>query len=117
MFLSLNYLFSALVLIFSQPSTFISTGLDFGMIGMEANDLLEQKQLLEDHLLGLYNGMHLSEMGLNYMVFQSAMVGYYNMNASGKLQNPQILTIVDFSQPSTEKRFYTIDIKNEKILY
>ncbi len=40
------------------------------------------------------------------------MIGFKNIEP----ENKDILTIIDFSKPSTEKRFYLIDLKSEKLL-
>lgn len=34
-----------------------------------------------------------------------------------KSKNKDILTVIDFSKPSTEKRMFVIDLKNKKVLY
>lgn len=33
------------------------------------------------------------------------------------IQRPIFLTIIDFSKPSTEKRFYVLDMKSKKVFY
>jgi len=50
---------------------------------------------------------------LNYNVFRSAMDGYNSF----EIANKKLLSIIDYSKPSTEKRFFIIDIKNHKLLY
>lgn len=52
---------------------------------------------------------------LNFSVFEIAMNGYENLKQS--LYNSDIITIIDFSLPSTEKRMYVIDLKNKKLLF
>jgi hypothetical protein len=47
-------------------------------------------------------------------VFKSAIQGYRNI---GNIRKKGILTIIDFTKPSTEKRFYVIDIENKKLIY
>jgi hypothetical protein len=51
---------------------------------------------------------------LNFEVFDKAILGY---NQIGNLKNKNIITIVDFSLPSTEERLFVIDIANRKLLY
>lgn len=65
----------------------------------------------------LYTVLNLSEKGLSNEVFQLAIKGYRKLETIGKLQNADILTIVDFSQSSKNKRLYVIDLKNKKILF
>ncbi|MGL6023460.1 MAG: murein L,D-transpeptidase catalytic domain family protein [Cetobacterium sp.] len=49
---------------------------------------------------------------LNYDVFKIALNGYKKIDSKKK----QLLTIIDYSKPSTEKRFFVIDINSKKIL-
>lgn len=50
---------------------------------------------------------------LDYSVFKQALAGYNSL----ELSNKRILSIIDFSKPSTEERFFIIDVKNYKLLY
>ena len=50
---------------------------------------------------------------LDYDVFYRAMTGASMITAPKR----DILTIIDFSKPSYEKRFYVIDLKNHKVLF
>ncbi|MGL5088184.1 MAG: murein L,D-transpeptidase catalytic domain family protein [Cetobacterium sp.] len=59
----------------------------------------------------LYNEIGLNGK-LNYDTFKTALNGYKKIDGKKK----QLLTIIDYSKPSTEKRFFVIDIKNKKIL-
>ena len=54
---------------------------------------------------------------LNYPAFQAAMEAHKVLLTKRTLKNDSILTIVDFSKPSNEKRFFVIDVKNKKILH
>jgi hypothetical protein len=50
---------------------------------------------------------------LDYNVFKSAIDGYNSI----ELANKKLLSIIDYSKPSTEKRFFIIDVENRKLLY
>lgn len=50
---------------------------------------------------------------LSYDIFLPAMKGYYKYKAF----KPGIISIIDYSKPSTEKRFYIIDLDNDTILF
>ncbi len=65
----------------------------------------------------LYAALKLEEMGLSKEVFQIALKGYKKLESIGKLQNTDILTIVDFSQSSRNKRFYVIDLLHKALLF
>ena len=71
----------------------------------------------EDSLRQLYNRIGLSSYNLDYQVFRLGMVGYYSLEKEGALNKKGLITIIDFGRPSTEKRFYTIDLKNKKLKY
>jgi hypothetical protein len=51
---------------------------------------------------------------VTFQVFNSAVKGYQRME---KITRKNIITIIDYSKPSTEKRFFVIDIKNKQLLY
>jgi hypothetical protein len=65
----------------------------------------------------LYAVLNLSEKGLASEVFQLAIKGYRKLETSCKLLNSDILTIVDFSQSSNNKRLYVIDLKHKALLF
>ena len=48
--------------------------------------------------------------------FRLAMEGYGLIMQEHKLRRDTILTIIDFSKPSTENRIFVIDLKNKKLL-
>ena len=50
------------------------------------------------------------------VVFSNAMYGYLNLLEEGKLTNPDILTICDFSKSSTIERLWVIDLAKGKLL-
>lgn len=85
------------------------------IISMEDSSITSEKKSvsLSDQLM---ESMHLEEIGLSKNVLEYALKGYDKLVQQGELQNSDILTIVDFSQPSSKKRFYLIDIKEAKVL-
>ncbi len=66
---------------------------------------------------GLYDSLRLGSLGLGRQVFNYAMKGFSYMRGKGTLANENIITIVDFSKPSSEKRMFIIDLRNCKILF
>ena len=65
----------------------------------------------------IYDSLRLGSLGLGRQVFDYAMKGFNFMKEMGTLGNDQIISIVDFSKPSSEKRLYIIDLKNYKVLF
>jgi hypothetical protein len=71
----------------------------------------------EDSVHVLYKSAKLDKAGLNYDVFRYGMIGYYSLRNSGKLGGKNIVSFIDFTKPSTEKRFYTVDLDRNVLLY
>jgi len=69
----------------------------------------EYEQLL---LTSLYTDCELKDK-LDFNVFKSAMEGYNTIDAPNK----NLLSIIDYSKPSNEKRLFIIDVENRKLLY
>jgi len=65
----------------------------------------------------LYDSLHLQELGLSRNAFNYAVKGYELLLASGSLKNEKLLSIVDFSLPSSKKRLFILDLQNNKILF
>ena len=65
----------------------------------------------------MYNTLNLETSGLSKEAFVSACKGYEYLISEDKLANPYLLTIADFSQSSTSKRLFVIDMQHSKILY
>jgi hypothetical protein len=63
----------------------------------------------------IYDSLHLEDMGLSRMVFRTAMKGMEKLQKSGRLRE-NVISIIDFSQPSTSKRLYVIDLDNSELL-
>lgn len=68
-------------------------------------------------LLAVYDSLHLDLMGLSKQAFDYAVKGFDNLVTAGKLANERIISIVDFSLPSSQKRLFVIDLDNYKVLF
>lgn len=69
------------------------------------------KVVLEDNEKRLYEEIGLNGK-LNYDVFKTALNGYNKIDGRKKA----LLTIIDYSKPSTEKRFFVIDMDKKELL-
>ena len=78
---------------------------------------LVERSLNASIQFSLYDSLRLGSLGLGRHVFDYAMQGFNFMKQMGRLGNEQIISIVDFSKPSSEKRLFVIDLKNYKILF
>lgn len=65
----------------------------------------------------LYDNLHLQEFGLERDIFFQAYKGYLHLLINNKLNNANVLTIVDYSQSCNNKRLYVIDVVNMQLLY
>lgn len=50
---------------------------------------------------------------VNYTAFRQAVTGYYRITQRKR----EVLTLIDFSKPSTEQRLYVFDMKERKLLF
>ena len=64
----------------------------------------------------LYSNLSLRELGLNLDIFEYALKGFDKIASSNSLKE-DIISIADYSQSSANKRFYILDLKNEKVLF
>lgn len=60
----------------------------------------------------LYTDMHLQNE-VNYKAFEEAYTGYQKVKEIKK----NIVTLIDFTKPSTENRLFVLDMKSRKVLY
>jgi hypothetical protein len=65
----------------------------------------------------LFDSLKLGKLGLGRRAFDYAILGYNVLKAKGKLPKSNILSIADFSLPSSRKRLFVIDVKNSKLLF
>lgn len=75
------------------------------------------QQMVTDPMADLYESLKLKTMGLARQVFDYSIKGINRLKQAGKLQNDKVVTIVDFSQPSANKRLYVIDLETRKVLF
>jgi hypothetical protein len=52
-----------------------------------------------------------------YDVFYYALTGYDKLKKDGKLPEQDIITLIDFRKPSTEKRLWVIDLNSKRVLF
>ncbi|MBU1371131.1 MAG: murein L,D-transpeptidase catalytic domain family protein [Bacteroidetes bacterium] len=72
---------------------------------------------LSSFIQQLYSDSQLASSNLSINVFEKAMIGYLNLKDQNLLSSSKdILTIVDFTKPSTTKRMWIIDLKNKQVL-
>jgi hypothetical protein len=65
----------------------------------------------------VYDSLRLNLMGLSQQAFQYAMQGFDYLSKAGKIANDNVISIVDFSLPSTKKRLFIIDLDKYKVVF
>lgn len=61
----------------------------------------------------LYSDMQLENV-INYTAFEQVYRGY---NTLPEIKNRDIVTLIDFTKPSTDERFFVLDFRHRKLLY
>ncbi len=64
-----------------------------------------------------YASLDLDNLGLSKTAFSYAMKGFNYLVQQGKLSKDNIISIADFSQPSSRKRLFIIDLNNLRVLF
>ncbi len=73
---------------------------------------LPAKVLESDACRGLYQSMQLEGV-VNWQAFRQAVTGYYRIEGKRR----EVLTLIDFSLPSTAKRLFVFDMAQHRLLY
>ena len=68
-------------------------------------------------LFELYDDLQLGLLDLSRDAWQRALQGYVALQHDGDLANAGVLTIIDFSLPSTQRRLFVIDMVNGRLLF
>lgn len=66
---------------------------------------------------GLYDSLRLNILGLSRKAYELALEGMENLLACGRIENGDLISIVDFSRPSDQKRLFVIDLQKRKLLF
>lgn len=74
-------------------------------------------QVFEDSMMSIYRTINLEPLKLPYSVFRLGMIGYFNIRTQEDLRKRQIFTLIDFTQSSCDKRFYTLDLDSMEVLF
>ena len=63
-----------------------------------------------------YTDWKLSKTGLSKAAFEEAVKGYTYLVETNQVIKPGVLTIIDYSKPSSQKRLFILDMKNGGLL-
>jgi len=84
---------------------------------MKAIAYMAETKMVISQATILYQGMGLEKAGLDQKAFEYAWRGYHNLLKKGIIRKKSVLSICDFSQPSSSKRMYVIDVRHKRLLY
>lgn len=89
----------------------------FASVSYAGNTSEVSTEMFEDYAANLYDEIGLTNQSYpSYDVFAMALKGYQNLKASEKV-NKDILTVIDFSRSSNEKRLWVIDLNTRRVLF
>ncbi|WP_160713991.1 murein L,D-transpeptidase catalytic domain family protein [Chitinophaga solisilvae] len=84
---------------------------------VSARQLMPADSTLMTVPVSLYEQLGLDSAGLSRDAFDNAMRGYEQLEEKGRIKNPDIISIIDYSLPSSRKRLFVIDLKNKLLLF
>jgi len=76
----------------------------------------KQSRESEEKILKLYKSLQTKTTLPSYEVFKKGIQGYLNLESCNKI-NKKIITVIDFSLPSSVERLWVIDLNQKKILF
>jgi hypothetical protein len=101
-----NTMRKILMVLLALFAGFAFTPLDETVANMAEENLEAMQSMV------MFEKTGLGKLGLSMHAFYLALGGYGKLLQEGKLSNPRYLSIVDFSQPSNNRRLYIIDMKD-----
>jgi hypothetical protein len=75
------------------------------------------EKAVQQDMAALYKTLALDSLGLSQAAFDYAIQGYDHLLAEGKIKREDIISIIDFSLPSSKKRLFVIDLREGKLLF
>lgn len=93
-----------------------STKLFFAPADSTSSGAVDSSHLFSS-VKSVYDSLHLSISGLSRQAYEYAKKGLDALLEEGRLLNDSIISVIDFSLPSSEKRLFIIDVKNYKVLF
>lgn len=97
-------------------SLVIATGFSF----KEKSTAITNKHTSTSHVsaaTAIYENLDLASLGLSKKAYEWALAGYERLKSGGQIMQAHILSVVDFSLPSNQKRLFVIDILKGELLF
>jgi hypothetical protein len=119
-----NLLPLRLLLLFLIPLTFTIAGFkpvnstEKAAVSINKTPALKKTSDNEvNSMMFIYDSLQLDDLGLSKQAFTEGLRGYNVLRSEGKLNNDNVISIADFTLPSTQKRLFVIDLANHKLLF
>ncbi|MEI8053542.1 MAG: murein L,D-transpeptidase catalytic domain family protein [Bacteroidota bacterium] len=77
----------------------------------------KSNNIISSNSMALYEALNLNSLGLSEQAYELAIKGFDNLKCEGKFNHQNIISIIDFTKPSAEKRLFIIDVENGKLLF
>lgn len=104
-----------LLSLFTLPMAFSGSN---GKVSIPADiNVVKPVAATESSLSIVYDSLNLEELGLSEEAFDHAITGYEKLKKAGKIMNDKVISIIDFTKPSSKKRLFVIDLSNFKLLF
>jgi hypothetical protein len=76
---------------------------------------LSSGDAVENAIGKVYESLH--DSALNRDAFHMALLGYKSLFMKGLVSNDSVITIIDYTLPSSEDRFFVIDLRHPKVIF
>ena len=103
------FLFTLLLILHWPVSFGKSNSVDF--------KIHERTNLISKLSMQLYEKLSLDSLGLSSQAYLHAISGFEKLQNAGKFCGQHLLSIIDFTKPSSQKRLFIIDLQQEKVLF
>jgi L,D-transpeptidase catalytic domain len=87
-----------------------------GTMSGASSRAMELRRVINESAV-IYTYMDLEKEGLSEKAFEYAWRGYHNLVKKGVIRKRSVLSICDFSQSSSSRRMYVLDLLHKKLLY
>jgi hypothetical protein len=101
------------IYLLSLPLVFLSVFLRMGFT--DSSPLTDIHVVNESRTIS-WQDMLVDSVGISAPAIRLAFEGYQMMKQQNQLNNDSLIAIIDFSKPSIEKRFYLLDLRNQRVV-
>lgn len=115
--ISFFFLLTLLTLVSISSFGATNRGVDPAVDELLKQDSILQKAKADFNSYASYLYEEIGEQELTYEAFKQGLIGYTNLAKRGELSRLDTLTIIDFSKPSNEPRFFILDLCHRKVIH